>query len=94
VEQVISLYDVDHTLLAGVPNSAFTEALAFVTSMPGIEEGMVAKTPMARLGEPEDIALAALYLASPASAWVTGQILAVDGGAPTSVWPFPIPSGL
>jgi hypothetical protein len=30
VEQVFSLYDVDHTLLAGVPNSAFTEALAFV----------------------------------------------------------------
>jgi hypothetical protein len=30
VEQVISLYDVDYTLLAGVPNSAFTEALAFV----------------------------------------------------------------
>jgi hypothetical protein len=30
VEQVLSLYDVDYTLLAGVPNSAFTEALAFV----------------------------------------------------------------
>lgn len=30
VEQVFSLYDVDHTLLSGVPNSAFTEALAFV----------------------------------------------------------------
>ena len=30
VEQVHSLYDVDHTLLAGVPNNAFTEALAFV----------------------------------------------------------------
>lgn len=29
VEQVFSLYDVDHTLLAGVPNNAFTEALAF-----------------------------------------------------------------
>ncbi|WP_211365496.1 hypothetical protein [Polyangium fumosum] len=29
VEQVLSLYDVDHTLLAGVPNNAFTEALAF-----------------------------------------------------------------
>ncbi|MDQ3032387.1 MAG: SDR family oxidoreductase, partial [Myxococcota bacterium] len=71
-----------------------TEALAFVTAMPGIEDGMVAKTPMQRLGEPDDIALAALYLASPASSWVTGQILAVDGGAPTSVWPFPIPSGL
>ena len=30
VEQTFSLYDVDHTLLAGVPNTAFTEALAFV----------------------------------------------------------------
>jgi hypothetical protein len=30
VEQVFSLYDVDHTLLCGVPNSAFTEALAFI----------------------------------------------------------------
>jgi hypothetical protein len=30
VEQVISLHDVDHTLLQGVPNTAFTEALAFV----------------------------------------------------------------
>jgi hypothetical protein len=30
VEEVISLYEVDHTLLAGVPNNAFTEALAFV----------------------------------------------------------------
>jgi len=30
VEQVFSLYDVDHTLLAGVPNTAFTEALAFL----------------------------------------------------------------
>ncbi len=30
VEQVFSLYEIDHTLLAGVPNTAFTEALAFV----------------------------------------------------------------
>lgn len=71
-----------------------TEALSFVTAMEGIETGMVAKTPLGRLGEPEDIALAALYLASTASQWVTGQVIAVDGGAPASVWPFPIPSGL
>ena len=71
-----------------------TEALAFVSAMPGVEQGMVARTPLARLGEPEDIAHAVLFLASPASAYVTGQILAVDGGAPTSVWPFPIPGGL
>jgi hypothetical protein len=30
VEQVLSLYDIDHTLLSGVPNTAFTEAMAFV----------------------------------------------------------------
>ena len=71
-----------------------TEALSFVTSIPGVEQGMIDKTPLGRLGEPEDIAAAVLFLASPASAWVTGVVLPVDGGAPTSVWPFPIPNGL
>ena len=38
------------------------------------------KTPLKRLGEPEDIALAALWLASPAGSWVTGKVVEVDGG--------------
>jgi hypothetical protein len=37
VEQVFSLYDVDHTLLQGVPNTAFTEALAFVFQAKDLE---------------------------------------------------------
>lgn len=37
VEQVFSLYDIDHTLLAGVPNNAFTEALAFVFQAKDLE---------------------------------------------------------
>ena len=37
VEQVFSLYDVDHTLLAGVPNTAFTEAIAFVFQAKDLE---------------------------------------------------------
>ena len=37
VEQVFSLYSVDHTLLAGVPNNAFTEALAFVFQQRDLE---------------------------------------------------------
>jgi len=45
-----------------------------------IEETMVALTPMARLGEVEDIALGALYLCSPAGAYVTGELLGVNGG--------------
>ena len=45
-----------------------------------IHQQMVDGTPLHRLGEPDDIALAVLYLASPASSWVTGKILEVDGG--------------
>jgi 3-oxoacyl-[acyl-carrier protein] reductase len=40
----------------------------------------LARTPLGRLGRPEDIAGAVLFLASPAAAWITGQTLAVDGG--------------
>ena len=50
-------------------------------------ESMIKATPLHSLGEPDDIAAAALYLASPASRWVTGKILEVDGGAESSVWP-------
>ena len=38
------------------------------------------RTPLGRLGEPEDIAGAILFFTSPAAAWITGQTLAVDGG--------------
>lgn len=39
------------------------------------------RTPLGRLGEPQDIANAALFLASDAASWITGQTLVVDGGA-------------
>lgn len=45
-----------------------------------IEKTMVDLTPMARLGEVEDIALGALYLCSEAASYVTGDILGVNGG--------------
>jgi NAD(P)-dependent dehydrogenase (short-subunit alcohol dehydrogenase family) len=37
-------------------------------------------TPMGRIGEPSEIAAAIVYLASPASTYVTGAILSIDGG--------------
>ncbi|HET6795271.1 MAG TPA: SDR family oxidoreductase [Acidimicrobiales bacterium] len=45
------------------------------------EEGIAKRTPLRRLGEPEDIANMATFLASDASSWITGQTFVVDGGA-------------
>jgi 7-alpha-hydroxysteroid dehydrogenase len=45
-------------------------------------------TPMRKIGAVEDIAIAALYLASPASSWVTGKVMEIDGGLVASNWPF------
>ncbi|MEO6886459.1 MAG: SDR family oxidoreductase [Jatrophihabitantaceae bacterium] len=45
------------------------------------EAAAAANYPLGRLGEPEDIAAAAAFLASPDAAWLTGQTLVIDGGA-------------
>ena len=45
------------------------------------EDAVAARIPLRRLGEPEDIAHAALFLASDLASWITGHTLVVDGGA-------------
>ncbi|MFN8036280.1 MAG: SDR family oxidoreductase [Acidimicrobiia bacterium] len=45
------------------------------------EEQIAAATPLRRIGTPEDIAGAALFLASDASSWMTGDVIVIDGGA-------------
>ena len=45
---------------------------------------------MQRVGQVEDIAAAALYLASPASSWVTGKIFEIDGGVESPAFTMPI----
>lgn len=59
--------------------STKTEALKTILN-DEIEKAMVELTPMARLGEVEDIAACALYLASPAASYLTGDIIGVNGG--------------
>jgi 7-alpha-hydroxysteroid dehydrogenase len=46
---------------------------------------------MNRIGEVEDVAACALYLASPAASWVTGKIFEVDGGTESPALEVPTP---
>ena len=57
-----------------------TDSLQVVLTNDELRAQFEANTPMGRPGTVEDIAACALYLASPASAWVTGKIFQVDGG--------------
>ncbi|RLQ22064.1 SDR family oxidoreductase [Seongchinamella sediminis] len=59
--------------------STLTDALAGVMTE-DLEKAMLARTPLQRLGQPEDIAACALFLASPAADYVTGEIYGVNGG--------------
>jgi 7-alpha-hydroxysteroid dehydrogenase len=61
------------------PGATKTAALQKVLT-PETEKAMLVHTPLKRLGEPEDMANAALFLCSPAAAWISGQILTVSGG--------------
>ena len=68
------------------PGPVVTDALARYLT-PEVRAAMESRTPLARLGTVEDIAAAALYLAAPASSWMTGKVLELDGGAEATVWP-------
>ena len=61
------------------PGATRTHALATVLT-PEIEAQMLKHTPLGRLGDPEDMANAVLFLVSPMSSWVSGQVLTVSGG--------------
>jgi 7-alpha-hydroxysteroid dehydrogenase len=60
--------------------SVATSALEIVLDNQEIHDEMVRRTPVKRLGVPEDIAYCALYLASDAGSFVTGKLFEVDGG--------------
>ncbi len=73
------------------PGSIHTSALEVVAGNEELRTQLERATPMRRLGEPADIAAAALYLASPAGAYLTGKTLEVDGGLIMPNLELPIP---
>ena len=62
-----------------VPTEIMMKALRLTEDdLPGLEKAL--RTPAGRLGTPEDLGAAALYLASPACSWVTGETISISGG--------------
>jgi len=66
-----------NAIAPGLIKTRFSEAL---WKNPEILKLSMGKTPMGRLGEPEEMVGAVLYLASDASSYVTGQVITIDGG--------------
>jgi NAD(P)-dependent dehydrogenase (short-subunit alcohol dehydrogenase family) len=62
------------------PGPVVTPGTAAMLAAPGVEEMMLAPLLVKRLGQPEDVVRAALFLASDEASWITGADLLVDGG--------------
>ena len=66
-----------NAVLPGVIETAMTQAML---ERPGVRAGLLAKTPLGRLGTVDDVAALVGFLASPAAAWITGASILADGG--------------
>ncbi|RUP04589.1 MAG: SDR family oxidoreductase [Mycobacterium sp.] len=73
------------------PGSILTSALDVVAGNDELRTPMEKATPLRRLGDPIDIAAAAVYLASPAGGFLTGKTLEVDGGLTYPNLDIPVP---
>ncbi len=62
------------------PTFIRTEQVAKMLADPAFYNGLLARIPLGRIGEPEDVMAAVLFLVSPAAAFITGQTLYLDGG--------------
>ena len=65
---------------AVAPGTTRTDMIRSLTAEPGWLDAVIGRTPLERIGEPEDVAGAILFLASDAARHITGQTLVVDGG--------------
>ncbi len=72
---------------AVAPGFVHTPLTAPAAAVPGVVEDYVENTALGRAGTPEDIAQAVLYLCSPKSSWLTGEVLDLNGGAHLKRYP-------
>lgn len=72
------------------PGFILTDLTQKLWSDPTMQQWGISNTPQRRLGRPEDMVGTAVFLASPAAAFLTGQTIYVDGGF-TAGWEWPIP---
>ncbi|WP_305093252.1 glucose 1-dehydrogenase [Prescottella sp. R16] len=75
-----SLADEHITVNAVAPGPFPTKMMAFVLDDPELRSAVEADVPLGRVGTPEDIAGAAIFLSSRAGAYLTGTVIPVDGG--------------
>jgi NAD(P)-dependent dehydrogenase (short-subunit alcohol dehydrogenase family) len=64
----------------GVVETPIFETMMPASRVKGALESFAGQTPLGRVGQPADIADAALFLCGPKAAWITGAVLTVDGG--------------
>ena len=76
------------------PGFVLTDLTQKLWSDPTMQAWGETNTPLSRLGQPEDMVGTAVFLASDAAAFMTGQVVRVDGGFSAGVnWPIPTNGG-
>jgi len=74
----------DITVNGVAPTFVYTEMIRHVMERPEFRAALEARIPLGRIADPRDVVGPVLFFAAPASGFVTGQVLYVDGGITAS----------
>ena len=78
---LVKLFKAEFILVADIANeSVSTEKVCLAPKCKAVKDNIISKIPLSRLGLPEDIASAVLFLASDGASYITGETLNINGG--------------